>query len=240
MEEEGLSTVLISLVREQTEPMRPPRALWVPFIMGRPFGAPDEPEFQKRVLRTALLMIDRDSGPILEDFPDEAPGESEEMGGWVCPVSFPQPEAEDTVAELLRREMQELRTWYDIGLEKRGRTTVGSSELSIDVIADLLIRIADGEIPDNPRTDVDLGESVRLAVEDFKAFYYEAATAQPGSAKASADDLADWFWLQTEAGKLILRCRAVCQKSDDATLEEKSSVFAPPQYHAGETDDDTS
>lgn len=232
-----MATVLISLVREQTEPMRPPRALWVPFAMGRPFGAPDEPDFQKRVLRTALEMVERESGPILEDFPEEAPGDTEAMGTWVCPVSFPQPEAEDTVAERLRREMQELRTWYDIGLEKRGRTTVGSSGMEIDAIADLLVRVTEGEIPDNPRNDVDLGESVRLAVEDFKAFYYEAATAQPGSTRASVDEIADWFWLQTEAGKLILRCRETCRKSTDATLQEKSSVFAPPQYHGKGADD---
>ena len=231
MEEEGLATVLISLVREQSEPMRPPRALWVPFMMGRPFGAPDEPDFQKRVIRTALRMVEQETGPVHVDFPEEAPGEAAEAGGWVCPVSFPQPQAEDTVAERLRREMQELRIWYDIGLEKRGRTTVGTSGLDIDAIPGLLIRVADGEVPDNPRDDVDLGESVRLAVEDLKAFYYEAASAQPGSVKAGADDLADWYWLQTEAGKLVLRCRQTCQEGDHPALQEKSSVFAPPQYH---------
>lgn len=237
MEEEGLSTVLISLVKEQTEPMRPPRALWVPFIMGRPFGAPDDPDFQKRVLRAALSLVERESGPVLEDYPEEAPGDAGDLGSWVCPVSFPQPEAEDTVAERLRREMQELRTWYDMGLEKRGRTTVGSSGIVVEDIPALLIRVADGEVPDNPRDDVDVGEAVRLAVEDLKAFYYEAATAQPGSARAAADEVADWFWLQTEAGRLILHCREVCRRGSDPTLREKSSVFAPPQYHRKGADD---
>ncbi|MEQ9491541.1 MAG: hypothetical protein RIM72_21380 [Alphaproteobacteria bacterium] len=234
IEEEGLTTVLISLVREQTEPMRPPRALWVPFPMGRPFGAPDDMAFQKRVLRAVLGLAERGSGPVLDDFPDDAPGTVEEAGGWVCPVSFPSPEAEDTVTERLRREMQELRTWYDLGLERRGRTTVGSSGLPIDSITDLLIRIGDGEVSDNPRDDVDLGESVRLAVEDLKAFYYEAATAQPGSHQATADEVANWFWLQTEAGKLILNCMTVCGDSDNQALREKSVVFAPPHYQRGD------
>ena len=53
-EEEGLATTAIALVRHHAERIRPPRALWVPFELGRPLGAPDEPDFQKRVLRAAL------------------------------------------------------------------------------------------------------------------------------------------------------------------------------------------
>jgi hypothetical protein len=41
--------VQISLVREHTEKINPPRALWVPFELGRPVGPPDEPAFQRRV-----------------------------------------------------------------------------------------------------------------------------------------------------------------------------------------------
>ena len=73
-EDEGIATTGISLVREHTAGYRPPRFLWVPFPLGRPFGAPDEPAFQSRVLRAALALLERDDGPvILEDFPDDAP-----------------------------------------------------------------------------------------------------------------------------------------------------------------------
>jgi hypothetical protein len=40
LEEEGIATVAISLIRPQTENTKPPRALWVPFELGRPFGPP--------------------------------------------------------------------------------------------------------------------------------------------------------------------------------------------------------
>ena len=61
-------------MRENTEQMQLPRFLWVPFELGRPFGAPGEPDFQRRVLIAALALLERDDGPvILEDFPDEAP-----------------------------------------------------------------------------------------------------------------------------------------------------------------------
>ena len=49
-EEAGLSTTGISLIRINTEKVAPPRALWVPFELGRPLGAPSDPAFQRRVL----------------------------------------------------------------------------------------------------------------------------------------------------------------------------------------------
>jgi len=71
LEEEGLATVAISLIRPQTENTKPPRALWVPFELGRPFGPPNDPEFQKRVVRTALQMLELEHGPVvIEDFPE--------------------------------------------------------------------------------------------------------------------------------------------------------------------------
>ncbi len=57
LEEEGIATVSISLIRPQTENTRPPRALWVPFELGRSFGPPGNPPFQKRVVVAALRML---------------------------------------------------------------------------------------------------------------------------------------------------------------------------------------
>ncbi|HVH82241.1 MAG TPA: selenoprotein B, partial [Stellaceae bacterium] len=53
LEEEGIATVAIALIRPQAENTRPPRALWVPFELGRPIGPPSDPAFQKRVIMTA-------------------------------------------------------------------------------------------------------------------------------------------------------------------------------------------
>ena len=59
LEREGIPTVGISLVREHTEKIRPPRALWVTFELGRPFGIPDDAAFQRRVMQGALGLIER-------------------------------------------------------------------------------------------------------------------------------------------------------------------------------------
>ena len=74
LEEEGLATVGISLIWPQTENTRPPRALWVPFELGRPFGPSSDPAFQKRVILAALRLVEREDGPVIvEDFPDDDP-----------------------------------------------------------------------------------------------------------------------------------------------------------------------
>ena len=86
LEDEGIATTGISLVRVNTEQMQLPRFLWVPFELGRPFGAPNEPDFQRRVLRSALELLERSDGPvILEDFPDDAPTAEDTGAGWTGP-----------------------------------------------------------------------------------------------------------------------------------------------------------
>src|SRR3954468_485036 len=74
LEDEGIATVAISLIRPQTENTKPPRALWVPFELGRPFGPPSDATFQRRVLLSALRLLEGDDGPIvIADFRDDDP-----------------------------------------------------------------------------------------------------------------------------------------------------------------------
>ncbi|MBX7201296.1 MAG: hypothetical protein K1X51_18160, partial [Rhodospirillaceae bacterium] len=91
----------ISLIREHSAALQPPRALWVPFMLGRPLGVPNDPVFQQRVLRAALGLLEREQGPVLEDFPEDAPFEDlgDEPEGLNCPVSFPRKRAEGSLAE---------------------------------------------------------------------------------------------------------------------------------------------
>ena len=74
LEEEGIATVAVVLIRPQAENTKPPRALWVPFELGRPFGPPNDPALQKRVLLDALNMLVEGGGPVrIIDFPDDDP-----------------------------------------------------------------------------------------------------------------------------------------------------------------------
>jgi hypothetical protein len=68
IEREGIATVSISLLREVTELIKPPRALFVNFPMGYPLGAPDNPGLQHRVISQALALLERNDAPVLEVF----------------------------------------------------------------------------------------------------------------------------------------------------------------------------
>ena len=87
IEEEGIATVAISLIRPQTENTKPPRALWVPFELGRSFGPPSDSIFQKSVVRAALRMLEEGGGPVrIVDFPHDDPREKPDPG-WKPPLA---------------------------------------------------------------------------------------------------------------------------------------------------------
>ena len=72
LEEEGIATVAIALIRPKAERTKPPRALWVPFELGRRLGPPSDAAFQRRVLLAALHMLVEGGGPVrIADFADD-------------------------------------------------------------------------------------------------------------------------------------------------------------------------
>ena len=70
LEQRGISTVVVQLLRLATEKVRPPRALMVPFRHGYPLGAPNDPELQRAVITAALnLLMDPNlKPPAIVDF----------------------------------------------------------------------------------------------------------------------------------------------------------------------------
>lgn len=70
MERRGIATVVVQLLREVAEKVRPPRALFVPFKHGYPLGVPNDAARQTAVVEAALRMLedDRLSGPALVDY----------------------------------------------------------------------------------------------------------------------------------------------------------------------------
>ena len=104
LESAGIATTQISLIKEHTLTIRPPRALWVSFPLGRPLGNPNDPPFQRDVLRHALKLLDEPAGPVLADYPGDAADDQSEPALPACPVDFVSrsPEA-GTTAALLHR-----------------------------------------------------------------------------------------------------------------------------------------
>jgi len=219
LEAEGIPTVQISLVREHTEALAPPRALWVPFMLGRPFGVPGDAAFQRRVLLAALQLLEREAGPLIEDFPDDAPHEhiGEPTEGLTCPVSFPRPASDGTAADRFATEVSQLIAWHDVAQRYRGRSMTGLTGLEPDALCRYLVDWLSSSPPAPFRDALTPGHALKLATDEMKAFYYEAKAVQPG--RHSADEIQDWFWLNTAAGEVFLALREVARQSADVTLK---------------------
>jgi hypothetical protein len=69
IEKTGVPTVCLSLLREVTEQVKPPRALFLPFRIGFPLGEPRSAGLQNRILRSALSLLEPENPlPVFADF----------------------------------------------------------------------------------------------------------------------------------------------------------------------------
>jgi len=70
VEKAGIPTVSITLLREVTERVAPPRALFADFPFGYPLGAPHQPALQIEILLAALdLLAENVPPPLLRELP---------------------------------------------------------------------------------------------------------------------------------------------------------------------------
>ena len=217
-EEEGIATTQISLIREHTEAIKPPRALWVPFMLGRPLGAPGDAGFQRLVLIAVLRLLESPAGPVLEDYPCDAPSAAaDDTDGFACPVNFARAETGDDVVSAFQREIAELAPWYGEAVRARGRTIASLSGLSPQAAGRFITAMIADANSASYRSDFDASTALRLACEDIKAYYFEAVTAQPG-ARAAAE-AREWLWRETIAGKVFFALRNACLASSDPNLQ---------------------
>ena len=195
LESEGIQTAGIALFREIAETMKPPRILWVSFPLGRPLGKPSDAAFQTEVIKRALGLLDAEQGPVLEDYPIDLP--DIDTPPPACPVSFQRKRDDESWHGRLSQEVGSLTPWYELGLKRRGRTTVGVCESSItDIVVDLTTWADDvTQVLPEPSW-------LKLALEDLKSFYSEAITAQPGDYEAGYSDAL--IFDDTVLGELIV------------------------------------
>lgn len=217
LEATGVATTGISLVREQTEAMRLPRFLWVPFELGRPFGAPHEPDFQRRVLHDALALLDRSDGPVvLDDFPDDAPADDDGTV-WACPISFAAPDSgEPDLVRATRRELRQLAPWAELR-----PAPAPNSGLAPNAIVDLLAAAADGA-----HASV---QDTRLAADDLRTWYLHAAAQQPG--RDTSHERNTWFWTDTALARLLGRVAAGLLDDPDPTVRMFADRALVPRDH---------
>ena len=110
---------------------------------------------------------------------------------------------------------------------------MGISGMDIDAVAAYLAAWSRGETPENPSDEYDNASMIRLACEDLKAFYSEAATAQPGRGglHAGSTDLLDWFWTETVAGQTLLTMRNALSAHDEQMVKIVGQAIVVPYSH---------
>jgi len=209
LERAGISTVVVGLIRPHLEITQPPRALFVPFELGRPLGPyVDGGEYQKGVLRAAFALLDRAQGPaILEDYPEEDPSEAGDPS-WQVPVIKDATSVVDEVAALMPA--------WERAKTRFGRTLTGLSGLDVEQAADYLERFDTDNPAANPNDDMSDLLRMRFCADDIKTFFLEAAMAD-GS--PSSRQIGDWFWGGTHASEALRRIR-------NQNLEHENGVRA--------------
>ena len=215
-EEADLTTLTIAMVREHAEKVKAPRVLFVPFPFGYALGKPNDPQLQHRVIGAAIDLLQRQQGPVLEDFPEEEAPEALVQASGV----------QQTAAEAARDpadEVTALRAFYERWLEDHnGRTAVGLCGIpqrrwrGVVRFLESYGRGEDADMKERP-AHVPVPQFIRYCVDDLKAFYYEARMAQRPN--VSEPELHHWFWGETAVAQLI---RAVAQRmtaTDDPALK---------------------
>ena len=214
LEEAGLVTLSISLIREHTEKLKPPRALWVPFPFGLPLGHPDDVAEQRAVLDAVLALLDEPDVPVLRDFAGElAPGETGTS------IQASAVEAVPVTLDLAD-EVTTMRRYWEQWNERAGRTAVGVSGIPpvrFRGVVRFLEAFVKGEERDPPeRGDTSLPLFIRYCADDLRVLYLEARLVmKPGEQEA---DTLRWLWGETTLGSFLRTLRDVMNDSDDEQM----------------------
>lgn len=228
LEDRGLPTTVLALVLPQVEKTRPPRALFVPFMLGRPLGEPNDAAFQRRVLMQALSLLERgDGAPILEHFPDDNPSWFDRPD-WQPAMDLPPPATPRTAADwqaALRAEMALVLPAWERFKARFGRTTTGLAGQPPEAWPAFAASFLDGALPTVALHDTS-ALALRFLADDLKALYGEAVQAEGGP--PSARQIDGWFWRRTVAGQFLTALRAAAMVSPNNALKTVGGRFFVP------------
>jgi hypothetical protein len=213
-----LTTVALSLVREHSEKVKPPRALFVPFPLGLPVGHPGNTAEQQAVLDLAFSMLDAPSGPVLLDYPDDTAADE---AGSPPQASELDPDEAARNADFAT-EVTLMRRYWEQHLAATGRTGVGLSQIPParfrGVVRFLEAFVADSHADMDERpADMPVPLFIRSCLDDLRVMYVEARLqTHPGE---SSVDRQRWLLGSTALGVMIRRLRDALEASDDPKLK---------------------
>jgi D-proline reductase (dithiol) PrdB len=203
----GLATLALVSNRAHAERLRPPRALYCDFPLGRPLGRPGDAGFQHEVLRAGFQLFGAEHGPVLVDFPEVISDETD------APAQCPLPPRYDEHVPAAIEEARALRPAWDRSFAVRRATQVGRVVTADEIPAAIgrFIAMADGEWWDEAGFGTEL-EMWATAV-DVRAYYEEAALSLVDHVPA-ARSTESWFYQRTQTGRLFKHVADAIEASD--------------------------
>jgi hypothetical protein len=223
LEERGISTISISLIREHTVKIKPPRAVWVPFPFGMCIGHRNDIKEQRAVLDLAFSTLEAPAGPVLVDFAAVARNER------AAPLQASEVEVQEQAKTIdLLYEIEATRVRW-AALATTGHTHVGLSGVPPSQFAGMARFFAayepggTTEYPGRP-AEIPVLQFIRYGIEDLRVMYLETRIAEHPN--ESGDDSARWLLGSTALGILMRTLRDRMDASDDPKIKAAAAGMA--------------
>ncbi len=227
LEKKGISTIVIGSIRLHLEKVKPPRALWVPFELGRPLGGWITGEdsnkadgadggFQLKVMSAALSLLEKPANePVLVDFELEDPSCNIDKT-WQAPAMS----ACKTVTDEVRYLYGDWQEW-----QHKNGTKTGLSGMEISAAVDFVERFGSADPASNPNGEMSDTLRFRFCVDDIKTFYLEAAMNR---GLPDSQQLGQWLWNECQFGALLRQRRIENREHENDRLKLVYEKFLVP------------
>jgi hypothetical protein len=224
LEERGISTIAISLIREHTVKIKPPRAVWVPFPFGHAIGHRNDIAEQRAVLDLAFSTLDAAEGPVLLDFAAKARNER------AAPLQASEVEVDAKARTIdLIGEVEDVRArWETRPAEPHshvGASTVAPAEF-VNMVRFLQAYAGGEDAADFSGRPAEISQLqfIRYAVEDLRVMYLETRMREEPA--ESGDDSARWLLGSTALGVFMRALRERMEASDDPKVKAGAAGMA--------------
>ena len=196
LEQHGIASVTLGIIKDQILNTAPPRGLFVDFPLGRPLGRPNDAVFQQRVIDRAFALLDSPR-QVVEDFGEAIRDDGAVLACTVPPVD--DPDAHPAVAEA-----RGLRAAYERTIARGVR--MGSFRVlepdGVPAAIESFVRVAEG----TPWKEAGIPGIPARVTQDIRG-YYEAAALSLAEHTPAAFEATRWFLRETEAGRVIIEAR---------------------------------
>jgi len=224
LEERGISTVAVSLVREHTVKIKPPRAVWVPFPFGISIGHRNDAAEQRAVLDLAFSTLDAPAGPVLVDFIARPRNER------ASPLQASDVPLEEHAGTIdLAAEVEAMRSRWELR-PAAPHSHIGASGVAPAQFGAMLAFLQAYAAGDDAAdyagrpAEVSQVQFLRYAVEDLRVLYLE--TRMHEQPDESSDDRLRWLLGSTALGAFMRVLRDRMDASEDPKVKAGAAGMA--------------